>query len=194
MDATTITQILAGMLVLMLSLLYFYPTFKAMGKRNTGAIFALNLLTGWSVIGWCVALIWALKNDTVALRTDELQRFIRRDRQIKVAIYTLFSMVAVILAIVMVLRYYFPASQPKTQESTAAGQSGQQQPEPTAANHLGDAGSSTAPTTQTMQTVPITTVTATGETVTTTMGNSPVDAEARVEALKVLEGMLTQCG
>jgi hypothetical protein len=26
------------------------------------------------------------------------------------------------------------------------------------------------------------------------MGNSPLDAEARVEALKVMEGMLTQCG
>jgi hypothetical protein len=45
-----------------------------------------------------------------------------------------------------------------------------------------------------MQTVPITTLTATGEVVTTSMGHSPLDAEARVEALKVLEGMLTQCG
>ena len=91
MDTTTITRILAGMLVLMLSLLYFYPTFKAMGKRNTGAIFALNFLTGWSIIGWVFTLIWALKNDAVALRTDELQQFIRRDRQIKVVIYILFS-------------------------------------------------------------------------------------------------------
>jgi hypothetical protein len=49
-------------------------------------------------------------------------------------------------------------------------------------------------TAQTMQTYTTTTIAATGEIVKTKMGNSPIDEEARVEALKVLEGMLTQCG
>ena len=83
MDSVMVIQILAGILVLVLCLLYFYPTFKALGKRNTGAIFALNLLTGWTTIGWVLALIWALKNDAVALRPDEVQQFTGRDRRIK---------------------------------------------------------------------------------------------------------------
>jgi uncharacterized protein YecT (DUF1311 family) len=127
MDSTTIIQILAGILFLVLCLLYFYPTFKAMGKRNTGAIFALNLLTGWSTIGWVVALIWALKNDAVALRPDEVQQFTGRDRRIKVFIYILWSIVAIIFAIVaMTDNHIFPASQPSTQQSTAADQTSQQ--------------------------------------------------------------------
>lgn len=47
---------------------------------------------------------------------------------------------------------------------------------------------------QTIQTVPITTISSTGEIITTTMGNSPLDSEAKTEALKVIEGMLTKCG
>lgn len=46
-------------------LLYFLPSLIALirGKRDTLAIFLLNLFLGWSVIGWIVALIWAAKND-----------------------------------------------------------------------------------------------------------------------------------
>jgi hypothetical protein len=117
-DSTLILRIFAGILFLVLCLLYYYPTFKAMGKRDTGAIFALNLLTGWSTIGWVVALIWALKNDAVALRPDEVQQFTGRDRRIKVFIYILWSIVAIILAVAMVISYTSPASQPKTQQST----------------------------------------------------------------------------
>ncbi len=44
---------------------YFLPTIIARGrqKMNIGAIAALNVLTGWSVVGWVVALIWALTKD-----------------------------------------------------------------------------------------------------------------------------------
>ena len=41
-------------------LLYFLPSFLARGKTNWGTIFALNLLAGWTVIGWTSALFWAL--------------------------------------------------------------------------------------------------------------------------------------
>jgi hypothetical protein len=32
-------------------------------KRNLGAIVALNLLAGWTVVGWVAALVWALTHD-----------------------------------------------------------------------------------------------------------------------------------
>lgn len=41
--------------------LYFYPTICAVGEHpKTTPIFALNLLAGWTFIGWVVAFIWAL--------------------------------------------------------------------------------------------------------------------------------------
>lgn len=45
--------------------IYFLPTFLAIhnAKRNTVAIFVLNFLTGWSFIGWVIALVWALTRD-----------------------------------------------------------------------------------------------------------------------------------
>jgi hypothetical protein len=47
---------LIGMLV------YFVPTMVAAGKHHysTLGIFLLNLLLGWTGIGWLIALIWAL--------------------------------------------------------------------------------------------------------------------------------------
>jgi hypothetical protein len=39
---------------------YFAPTIFAIGKKNAAAIFALNLMTGWTFIGWVGALVWAL--------------------------------------------------------------------------------------------------------------------------------------
>lgn len=47
---------------------YFVPFLVAMLRNHhqTHAIFALNLLLGWSGIGWIAALIWSL----TAVRTD----------------------------------------------------------------------------------------------------------------------------
>jgi Superinfection immunity protein len=47
--------------------LYFAPTFvAAVRKKKRGmSIFILNLLTGWTVIGWLIALYWAVKTDLV---------------------------------------------------------------------------------------------------------------------------------
>lgn len=40
---------------------YFLPTIVARAQRNhqVVAIFVLNLLLGWTVVGWIVALVWA---------------------------------------------------------------------------------------------------------------------------------------
>ena len=45
--------------------LYFTPAWLASAshKRNKTAIAALNLFLGWTVIGWVVALVWALTKD-----------------------------------------------------------------------------------------------------------------------------------
>ena len=47
--------------------LYFVPTMIGFQKRNAGAIFALNLFLGWTVIGWVVSLVWALTKEDGAI-------------------------------------------------------------------------------------------------------------------------------
>jgi hypothetical protein len=42
---------------------YFLPTMIGLRKRNAGAIFALNLLLGWTLVGWVVSLVWALTKE-----------------------------------------------------------------------------------------------------------------------------------
>ncbi|MCY3812708.1 MAG: superinfection immunity protein [Gammaproteobacteria bacterium] len=41
---------------------YFFPTLVAFlgGKRNRGAILVLNLILGWTLLGWIGSLIWAI--------------------------------------------------------------------------------------------------------------------------------------
>jgi len=45
--------------------MYFLPSIVAIArnKRDTTAILLLNIFLGWSVIGWIVALVWAVKTD-----------------------------------------------------------------------------------------------------------------------------------
>ncbi|WP_110642444.1 superinfection immunity protein [Salinicola sp. CPA57] len=45
--------------------LYLLPTIIAAArhKRNVVAIGALNILLGWTLIGWVVALVWSLMHD-----------------------------------------------------------------------------------------------------------------------------------
>jgi hypothetical protein len=40
-------------------------------KRNLPAIFLVNLLLGWSVIGWAVALIWAVSTEIVNVNAGQ---------------------------------------------------------------------------------------------------------------------------
>jgi hypothetical protein len=32
-------------------------------RRNENAIFVLNVLLGWTVVGWVIALVWAFVRD-----------------------------------------------------------------------------------------------------------------------------------
>lgn len=49
-----------GTLIVLL-FFYFLPTIVALARRHQNglAIFVLNLLLGWTFIGWAIALIWA---------------------------------------------------------------------------------------------------------------------------------------
>ena len=49
------------MLILsILAFFYFLPSILGHSKHGSNGIFLLNLFFGWTVIGWIVALIWAL--------------------------------------------------------------------------------------------------------------------------------------
>lgn len=45
---------------------YFFPTFLAISSKkvNMGAIFALNFFLGWTLLGWVVALVWAVMHES----------------------------------------------------------------------------------------------------------------------------------
>jgi hypothetical protein len=46
------------------TLLYFLPTIIGHNRQNAGGIFVLNLLLGWTVIGWVIAMVWACSAET----------------------------------------------------------------------------------------------------------------------------------
>ena len=52
-------------IMLVLMFLYLLPTLIAAARytQNRIAIFNLNLLLGWTLIGWVVALFWSLSRD-----------------------------------------------------------------------------------------------------------------------------------
>lgn len=51
--------------ILLCVTIYGLPTGVALirGRTNTVAILVLNLFLGWTLLGWVVALIWAVAND-----------------------------------------------------------------------------------------------------------------------------------
>jgi len=58
-------QIIFLLFLAFLLLIYIVPTIVAFkrDKRNRIAIFVLNILLGWTLIGWVVALVWSLTVD-----------------------------------------------------------------------------------------------------------------------------------
>ncbi len=58
---------MAPMMALMFAVvLYFIPAMVAVerGHRNTVAICVLNVLLGWTLLGWVVALVWAFTSNS----------------------------------------------------------------------------------------------------------------------------------
>lgn len=52
-------------LTVFLVIVYFVPFFVAWYRngKHGAAIFALNLLLGWTILGWIGALVWALADN-----------------------------------------------------------------------------------------------------------------------------------
>jgi hypothetical protein len=42
---------------------YFLPAYLARNRSNFTAILVLNVLAGWTFIGWIIALVWALSEE-----------------------------------------------------------------------------------------------------------------------------------
>ncbi len=71
--------------LLTLLALYFLPTLIAHDKKGVAGIFLLNFFLGWTVVGYLVALAWALaagpkRNDSDAALAGELIRLERLQR------------------------------------------------------------------------------------------------------------------
>ena len=64
-----------GMLaaVIVLSAFYFIPVFVAAhrGCRSVNRIAVVNLLLGWTVLGWIGALAWAVSGETKVKEQNE---------------------------------------------------------------------------------------------------------------------------
>ncbi len=58
----------ATLFAISIVMFYFLPTIIVVARNhhNMTAISALNLLTGWTLIGWLVALIWSMTATTKA--------------------------------------------------------------------------------------------------------------------------------
>jgi hypothetical protein len=46
--------------------MYFLPSIVGWSKRNFTAILWLNILAGWTFVGWIIALVWALTKEPSA--------------------------------------------------------------------------------------------------------------------------------
>lgn len=56
---------------------YFLPTIAAYveNKKNKEAIFCLNLMTGWTILGWIIAAVWAsCKDDKNIIKVQGLSK------------------------------------------------------------------------------------------------------------------------
>jgi hypothetical protein len=56
------TEAVIAVIALALIAVYFLPAIIAGGRntRNQGGIVALNVLLGWTLVGWLLAAIWAI--------------------------------------------------------------------------------------------------------------------------------------
>ena len=64
MEENTGAEFLAGLIGLtILAVFYFIPSIVGRKKKDSTAIIVVNLFLGWTVIGWIVALAWAIRHD-----------------------------------------------------------------------------------------------------------------------------------
>ena len=54
-DVMTLVALFGGVLV------YLVPSVMALGRPGHPRVMIVNLLLGWTVVGWVVALVWAMR-------------------------------------------------------------------------------------------------------------------------------------
>ena len=70
-----IANMIGGMVLVTVGVpLYFLPSIVGKHKRNATAIFVLNLLTGWTVISWIIAVVWACAAKPPSLFISAIRR------------------------------------------------------------------------------------------------------------------------
>lgn len=71
-----------GVLVLVAIALaiYFVPAMVANGKKRFGAILALNIFLGWTVLGWVAALVWAIAEEKASSVPDGDKLLVRVEK------------------------------------------------------------------------------------------------------------------
>ena len=60
-----IEVILAFIILIIFSLIYFIPAIFAYKKKHFSGIFVLNLFLGWTFVGCVIALVWACTNTQI---------------------------------------------------------------------------------------------------------------------------------
>jgi len=57
--------LLGGIFLFILAVfLYFLPTIIGWNKENSNGIAVVNFFLGWTLLGWVVALVWAISSTT----------------------------------------------------------------------------------------------------------------------------------
>jgi hypothetical protein len=81
--ATASAFVLMGLAIILILLLYFLPWLIGLSRRvnSGGALLLVNLLLGWTLIGWLICMIWAVTGTTV--EQDEFYRRAARDAATK---------------------------------------------------------------------------------------------------------------
>lgn len=62
LDGISIILVVRIILVIIGLTIYFIPSLLSGYRKDANKIFVLNLLLGWTIIGWLVALVWALSH------------------------------------------------------------------------------------------------------------------------------------
>ncbi len=62
--------------IVIIGFIYFIPAFiaHANDKKNKNAITVLNIFLGWTLVGWVVALVWALCKDEDSLDVVDIKK------------------------------------------------------------------------------------------------------------------------
>ena len=64
--------------VILIMIVYFFPSYVGRFKKNRINIFVCNIFFGWTIIGWFVALSWAYKSEEMGIIAD---KYIRSDQK-----------------------------------------------------------------------------------------------------------------